>query len=213
MEQSIGSQLTVRVGLGIRGSHTLSSKHSSPTKLVRVLAFNEEVPIHRFSIKRKDSQMNAIVNEKGRAKYIWLILAILSITIIFIAVFFIAFPEITFDVSTEYAGSSLTWEGLDEGSKDAMYFLIVRPFWDEILFAFVGLFCAWGLKKRVGFAWNLGVFWGVMMVVAGLALGLSELFIGKWPTVCVVTIAYIIIGVIALGSLLIVKKEFNKTAT
>jgi len=50
-------------------------------------------------------------------------------------------------------------------------------------------------------------------LVAGFALGLSELLIGKWPTVCVVTIAYIIIGVIALGCLLIVKKEFNETAT
>jgi hypothetical protein len=162
---------------------------------------------------RKDSQMKAIVNEKGSAKYIWLIIATLSIIIIFISVFFLAYPEITFDVTTEYAGSSLTWESLDERSKVAMYFLIVRPFWDEILFAFLGLFCAWGLKKRVSFAWKLGVFWGVMMLVAGLALGLSELFIGKWPTVCVVTIAYIIIGVIALGCLLIVKKEFNKTAT
>ena len=162
---------------------------------------------------RKDTHMKAIVNEKGSANYIWLIIATLSIIIIFISVFFLAYPEITFDVTTEYAGSSLTWESLDENSKVAMYFLIVRPFWDEILFAFLGLFCAWGLKKRVSFAWKLGVFWGVMMLVAGFALGLSELLIGKWPTVCVVTIAYIIIGVIALGCLLIVKKEFNETAT
>ncbi|MFC2001582.1 hypothetical protein ACFLUZ_03640 [Chloroflexota bacterium] len=154
-----------------------------------------------------------IVYEKGRAKYIWPIIATLSIITIFISVFFIAIPEITFDITTEYAGSSLTWESLDEISKVAMHFLIVRPFWDEILFACLGLFCAWGLKKRVSFAWKLGVFWGVMMLVAGLAIGLSELFIAKWPEVCMVTIAYIIIGVIALGCLLIGKKEFYKTAT
>ncbi|NOQ18281.1 MAG: hypothetical protein GQ507_03475 [Dehalococcoidales bacterium] len=158
---------------------------------------------------RKDSQMKAIVNERGRAGYIWLIIAILSVIIIFVSIFFMAFPEITFDISMEYAGSPLTWESLDEGSKVAMHFLIVRPFWDEILFAILGLFCAWGLKKRESFAWKLGVFWGVMMLVAGIALGLSELYIGKWPTVCMVTFVYSIIGVIALSCLLVVKKEFN----
>ena len=153
--------------------------------------------------------MKTIGIEKGRANYIWLIIAAMSIIIFFIAVFFMAFPDITYDISMEYAGSSLTWESLDEGSKVAMHFLIVRPFWDEILFGILGLFCAWGLKKRASFAWKLGVFWGVMMLVAGLALGLSELFIGKWPTVCVVTIAYIIIGVIALSCLSFVKKDFD----
>ena len=133
----------------------------------------------------------------------------MSILIILSSVFFMAFPEITFDISMEYPGSSLTWESLDEESKVGMYFLIVRPFWDEILFGVFGLVCAWGLKKRVSYAWNLSVFWGVMILVAGIALGLSELYIGKWPTVCIVTIVYSIIGVIALSCLFIVKKEFN----
>jgi hypothetical protein len=153
--------------------------------------------------------MKAIANEKGRAKYIWLIIATMSIIVILNSVFFMAFPEITFDISMEYPGSPLTWESLDEGSKVGMHFLIVRPFWDEILFGILGLFCAWGLKKRASFAWKLGVFWGVMMLVAGIAIGLSELFIGKWPIVCMVTFLYGIIGVIALSCLLIAKKELN----
>jgi hypothetical protein len=153
--------------------------------------------------------MKASVNEKGRAKYIWLIIATMSILIILISFFFMVFPDITFDISMEYPGSSLTWESLDQESKVGMRFLIVRPFWDEILFGILGLFCAWGLKKRESWAWKLGVLWSVMMLVAGIALGLSELFIGKWPTVCLVTIVYSIIGVIGLSCLLIVKKEFN----
>jgi hypothetical protein len=153
--------------------------------------------------------MKSNVNEKGLDKNIWLIFTIMSIIIILSSVFFMAFPEITFDISMEYPGSSLTWESLDEGSKAGMYFLILRPFWDEILFGIFGLYCAWGLKKRESYAWNLGVFWGVMMLVAGITLGLSELFIGKWSTVCIVTILYSIIGVIALSGLFMVKKEFN----
>ena len=157
----------------------------------------------------EDSQMKAAVNDKGRAKYIWLVFVFMSILILLSSVFFMAFPEISFDISMEYPGSSLRWENLDQNTQIGMRFLILRPFWDEILFGILGLYCAWGLKKRESFAWKLSVFWGIMMLVAGIALGLSELFIGKWPTVCLVTILYSIIGVIALSCLLSVKKEFN----
>jgi len=153
--------------------------------------------------------MKEIVNEKGREKYIWLMFAIMSILIILSSVFFMAFPDITFDISMEYPGSSLTWESLDEESKAGMYFLILRPFWDEILFGIFGLYCAWGLKKRESYAWNLGMVWSVMVLAAGIALGLSEIIIGKWLSVCVVTYLYCITGLIALSSLFILKKEFN----
>lgn len=151
--------------------------------------------------------MNEIDYDKRLGKYIWLIFATMSIIIILSSVFFLAFPEITFDISMEYPGSPLTWESLDEGSRVGMYFLIARPFWDEILFGIFGLFCAWGIKKRESYAWTLGVSWGAMMLVAGIALGLSELYIGKWSTVCVVTIVYSLIGVISLSCLFNVKKD------
>ena len=157
---------------------------------------------------RKDAQMTTSVNGKGRAKYIWLVFAFMSILIFLSSVFFMAFPEITFDISMEYPGSSLRWEDFDESSQIGMRFLILRPFWDEIIFGILGLFCAWGLKKGESFAWNLGVVWGAMMLAAGIALGLSELLIGKWTSVCLVTVLYCIIGVIALSCLLISKKEY-----
>ena len=153
--------------------------------------------------------MNATVNDKGSAKYIWLVFVFMSILILLSSVFFMVFPDITFDISMEYPGSSLRWEDLDQNSQIGMRFLILRPFWDEILFGILGLYCAWGLKKGESFAWKLGMLWGGMMLVAGIALGLSELFIGKWPTVCLVTILYSIIGVIALSCLFIMKKEFT----
>ena len=187
----------------------MTTKDSLRTPEKSTYISNSSNKYQGVSTMRKDSQMNTSVNGKGRAKYIWPIIATLSIVIFLNSAFFIAFPEITFDISMEYPGSTLTWENLGEGSKAGMNFLIVRPFWDEILFGILGLFCAWGLKKRESFAWKLGVFWGVMMLVAGITLGLSELFIGKWPTVCIVTILYSIIGVIALSGLFMVKKEFN----
>jgi hypothetical protein len=125
--------------------------------------------------------MNEIDNEKRLGKYIWLIFATMSIIIILSSVFFLVFPEITFDISMEYPGSPLTWESLDEGSRVGMYFLIARPFWDEILFGIFGLFCAWGFKKRESYAWNLGVSWGVMMLVAGVALEMDCIMYSYYP--------------------------------
>ena len=157
----------------------------------------------------ENSQMNTIANDKGRAKYIWLVFVFMSSLILLSSVFFLVFPDIKFYISMEYPGSSFRWEDLDQNTQIGMRFLILRPFWDEILFAILGLYCAWGLKKGDSFAWKLGMLWGGMMLAAGIALGLSELFIGKWLSICLVTVLYCIIGVIVLSSLLVVKKEYN----
>jgi hypothetical protein len=142
-------------------------------------------------------------------KSIWLVFTLMSILILLSSAFFMAFPEITFDISMEYPGSSLRWDDLDDASQTGMRFLILRPFWDEIIFGLLGLYCAWGLRKKEPFAWHLGIIWGVMMLLAGIALGLTELIIGKWTAICVVTGLYTGIAVIALGSLLLVRKEFS----
>jgi hypothetical protein len=156
--------------------------------------------------------MKTIADEKGREKYIFPVFAIMSILILLSSVFFMAFPDITFDISMEYPNSSLRWADLDENSQIGMRFLILRPFWDEIIFGILGLYCAWGLRKREIMFWNLGIVWGVMMLTAGIALGLSEIIIGKWLEVCVVTWLYCIIGLIALSSLYISKEKFRAHA-
>ena len=158
------------------------------------------------------AQKRSVENEKRRTKNIWLVFAFMSILILLSSVFFMTFPDITFDISMEYPGSSLRWVDLDENSQTGMRFLILRPFWDEIIFGILGLYCAWGLKKRERNAWNLGMVWGVMMLAAGIALGLSEIMIGKWLSVCVVTGLYCVIGAIALGYLLIIRKEFTRAS-
>lgn len=161
---------------------------------------------------KKDHLLEEAVHEKGRTQNIWLVFAFMSILILLSSVFFMTFPDITFDISMEYPGSSLRWVDLDENSQTGMRFLILRPFWDEIIFGILGLYCAWGLRKRERYAWNLGMVWGVMVLAAGISLGLSELIIGKWLSVCVVTWLYSVIGAIALGYLLIIRKEFTRVS-
>jgi len=154
-----------------------------------------------------------MVGEKGRAKYVWLIIAILSIIVIFFSVFFMFLSEMIFDVTLERTGSSVTWESLDESGTLAVRFIIDRANWDEIWFGALGLFTAWGLKRKVSFAWNLGVFWSVMLIASGIIIAFNEIIVLGWDTVCLQTIDFLVVGGIALLCLLAVKKEFNKIAT
>jgi hypothetical protein len=90
-----------------------------------------------------------------------------------------------------------------------MRWLVWRPFWDEIIFGFLGLYCARGLQRKEPFAWKLGMVWGVILLTAGIALGFSELMIGKWQSICVVTGLYMLIGVVSLVSLYLSRKQFT----
>ena len=166
-----------------------------------------------MGLKLKKKVHYRMAEGKGRVKNVWLVIAFLSIVVILVSVFFMAISEITFDVTMENTGSSLTWESLDERSTLAIGFLVGRPFWDEIGFGILGLFCAWGLKKRVRFAWNFGVFWSIMMMAIGILIAFNELVVLGWVTVCLLPVEFIVVGGIALVCLLAVKKEFNETAT
>ena len=146
--------------------------------------------------------------EEGRTRYVWPAIVVLSLIIIGFSVLFMSVTELVFQTTLERTGSSMTWESLDEGAATALRFMITKPDRDEVWFGVLGLFCAWGLKRKESFAWKLGVFWGVMLIVSGIILAAYEVFILGWSTVCMQTPEFIIVGAIALGCLLIVRKEF-----
>ena len=146
---------------------------------------------------------------KRRIRYVWPAIVILSLVLIGFSLLFMSVTELVFETTLERTGSSMTWESLDEDTAAALRFIITKPDRDEIWFGILGLFCAWGIKKKESFAWKLGVFWGVMLIVSGIILAIYELFILGWSTVCMQTPVFIIVGVIALGCLFIVKKEFS----
>ena len=146
--------------------------------------------------------------ERGRIRYVWPAIVILSLVVIGFSFLFMSVTELVFEATLERTGSSMTWESLDRDTAAALRFIITKPDRDEIWFGILGLFCAWGIKRKESFAWKLGVFWGVMLIVSGIILAGYELFILGWSTVCMQTPVFIIVGVIALACLFIVKKEF-----
>jgi len=66
-----------------------------------------------------------------------------------------------------------------------------------------------GLKKRVSFAWNLGVFWSIMLITIGIVMTVTEVVVLKWYTPCLATINFLAVGGIGLVCLIRVKKEFH----
>ena len=145
---------------------------------------------------------------KEKKNSIWITITILSLLVISVSSFFLNFSEMTFDVTMENSGSSLTLESLDEKAKGGAHFLADRPFIDEVWLGILGLFCAWGLKKRVSFAWNLGVFWSVMLIAIGIVMAINQVIVLGWGNPCLAAIDFLLVGGIALASLLRVKKEF-----
>jgi hypothetical protein len=69
------------------------------------------------------------------------------------------------------------------------------------------LFIAFGLKRKQKFAWTLGVFWGIMMICNAVIQGGYELLVLGWTKVCLQTYVFLLLGIIALISLLVGKER------
>ena len=151
--------------------------------------------------------------EKGRTRYVWPTIVILSLLVIGFSILFMSMTELVFDTTMERTGSAMTWESLDEDAAAGLRFIITKPDRYEIWFGIIGLLCAWGIKRKESFAWKLGILWSVMLIVSGIVLAVYELLILGWSTICLQVPEFIIIGGIALACLIIVKGEFPRNAS
>ena len=150
-----------------------------------------------------------MTEEKKPGQYLWRTILILAIIISVVTLFYMAISSYHFDFILEQSGSSLTRQSIDENTAAALNYIYNRTNLIEILFGPLGMFCAWGLKRKESFAWKLGVFWGLMLIASGIMSGIWEIFILGWSQPCGLTIERIIIGIIALVSLLRVRKEYQ----
>jgi len=89
---------------------------------------------------------------------------------------------------------------------------MLKPLWEGIWMGLFGIIIALGLKKEVPevqkYAWTLGLVWGIMMLSNAVIQGGYEILILGWSMVCVQTFSFLFLGLVALVSLLIARKEF-----
>lgn len=150
-----------------------------------------------------------MAEEKGLGRYVWAVIVVLALFLMVMGLMSMSTDRVGYWL--EMSGSSLTVESLDEGAVAALSFVFgggwMLSGW--VYLGIFGLFCAWGVKRKESFAWKLGVLWGVLLIAYGIILVVEELFVLGWFTVCPGVPVFLIVGVVALGCLLAVRKEFS----
>ncbi|UCF97751.1 MAG: hypothetical protein JSV89_21685 [Spirochaetaceae bacterium] len=162
--------------------------------------------LHPISLpSRKEEKMT---REKG--KNVWLVMLILSILFIGWTVFTISNGSTILENGVKmWAGSSFDVKTIEERALGFMNLSMVKPLWEEIWIGIIGIFCALGLKRKMKYAWILGIIWGAMMLVNGIVQGLYEVVILNWSMACPQTYIFLVFGIVILVSLLVARKGFS----
>ncbi len=148
--------------------------------------------------------------EKGFNKHVWIIMMILSVIFIIWTLFVMSRGTEILPTAFKLAGSSQLTENIEKSALEFMNMSMLKPLWEEIWIGIFGLFIAFGLKRKMKYAWILGIFWGIMMITNAAIQGGYEILILGWSKVCLQTYLFLLPGIIVLVSLIISKKEFLK---
>jgi len=153
--------------------------------------------------------VNKMTKEKGFKKNVWMVIMFLSIIFIVLTLFIMSNGENVLKTGLELAGSSQDTEDIEENALNFINMSMLKPLWEGIWMGIFGLLIAFGLKKKINFAWILGIVWGIMWLTNAAIQGGYEMLILGWSSVCVQTYLFLILGLIALPSLIIAREEFS----
>lgn len=147
-------------------------------------------------------------NEKG--KHVWLIMLILSCLLLAFTIFAISSGDSVLENGLkQFAGSSFDLNDLDEAAYGFLTMAMIKPLWEELWIGILGLFFALGLKRKMKYAWKLSIVWSIMMLANGIIQGGYEMLILKWSSPCTQTYIFLVLGIVALVSLLVARKGFS----
>jgi hypothetical protein len=146
---------------------------------------------------------------KQKGKNVWLVVLISSVLFIGWTVFTISNGNTILENGVKmWASSSFDVKTIEERALGFMNMAMVKPLWEEIWVGLIGIFCAFGLKRMMRYAWILGIIWGAMMLVNGAVQGLYEVVILNWAMACPQTYIFLVFGIVTLVSLLVTRKGF-----
>jgi hypothetical protein len=147
-----------------------------------------------------------MTQEKGFDRSVWLIMMVLSLLFIVWTLFVMSRGNEILPTALKLAGSSQAIEDIEQKALGFMNMSMLKPLWEEIWIGILGLYCAFGLKQKKKYARTLGIFWGVMLITNAAIQGVYEVFILKWSNACLQTYIFLLLGTIALVSLLFTRK-------
>jgi hypothetical protein len=151
-----------------------------------------------------------MTKKKGLNKHVWIIMVILSIIFIVWTLFVFSRGDQILPTAFKLAGSPQEIEDIEKNALGFMNMAMLKPLWEEIWIGILGLFCAFGLKQKKRYAWTLGIFWGIMLITNAAIQGGYEVIILKWSNACLQTYVFLLLGMIALVSLLFTRREYSR---
>lgn len=149
-------------------------------------------------------------SRKPSKNYAWVIMLAVSILFLVwtIPLLLLSGGQAILEQGLMLAGSPFAVGDLDEAALGFMNMSMLKPLWEEIWIGVLGIYVAIGLRQNKPHAWMLGLMWGIMLVANAAIQGTYEVVMLDWPNACLQTYLFLVIGAIAVGSLLIARKGF-----
>ena len=152
--------------------------------------------------------------KRGFGGSIWWVVLILSCLFFAWTAFTITNGSSVLEQGLErFAGSSFDLAQLDEAGHGFLVMSMIKPLWEELWIGILGVLFAFGLKQMRRYAWALSLVWGIMILANGVVQGLYEVVILGWSSPCPQTYIFLVIGVIAIVSLLAARRSFVAART
>jgi hypothetical protein len=153
--------------------------------------------------------VNKMAEEKRFKKNVWMVITVLSIIFMVLTLFIMSNGEDVLKTGLELADSPQNTEDIEENALDFINMSMLKPLWEGIWMGIFGLLIAFGLKKKIKYAWMLGIVWGIMWLTNAAIQGGYEMLVLGWSSPCVQTYLFLILGLITVPSLYIAKEEFS----
>ena len=148
--------------------------------------------------------------QKPSKNYAWVIMLAISILFLVwtIPLLLLSGGQAILKQGLKLAGSPFAVGNLDGAALGYMNMSMLKPLWEEVWIGILGIYVAIGLKQNKRHAWALGLMWGIMLITNAAIQGVYEVIMLDWSNACLQTYLFLVIGTIAVGSLLIARKGF-----
>lgn len=141
---------------------------------------------------------------------IWIIMLVLSLLLLLwtVPLLLLSGGTAILEQGLSLAGSPLAVDQLDGAARGYMNMAMLKPLWEEIWIGIFGLYCAFALRQKKQYAWTLSLFWGIMLITNAVIQGMYEVAILNWSNACLQTYLFLLLGGVAVVSLLIARKGY-----
>lgn len=140
----------------------------------------------------------------------WIVMLVLSILFFIwtIPLLLLSGGQVIFEDGLKYAGSPFNVGLMDKAALGYVNMSMLKPLWEELWIGILGLYCAFGLKGNQKHAWALSLVWGIMLITNAVLQGVYEVVLLNWPSACLQTYLFLLLGTVAVTSLLITRKTY-----